>query len=221
MRKLITLSAFAAALVCLFSCETYKVKDPDMTAISNVDGKYMAFAYQDGAAEPTTMFAIVITNTTNDDANAAWITISDMDWYSTMEYPNWNKILYQRLYAVRFKVSVDTKTQTFTVNDSAVTEPRTAWNPYIEGAYGSYGSYYTATYQWGSFGAVSASINGKVVTDGVTTPSGYKADSIEFTYTLNYEDGTSESYTVKGQKKTGWAADAEEYETWLVDNGLW
>ena len=59
MRKLITLSAFAAALVCLFSCETYKVKDPDMTAISNVDGKYMAFAYQDGAAEPTTMFAIV------------------------------------------------------------------------------------------------------------------------------------------------------------------
>ena len=212
MKKLITLSAFAAALVCLFSCETYKVKDPEMTAINKVDGKYMAFAYKDGAAEPTTMFAIVITNTTNDDADAGWITITDMDYTG---------LHWQRLFAVRFKMTVDANAQTFVASNSSVIEPKTAWNPYIEGAYGSYGSYYTATYQWGSFGAVSASINGKVVTDGVTTPSGYKADSIEFTYTLNYEDGTSESYTVKGQKKTGWAADAEEYETWLVDNGLW
>ena len=210
MRKLITLSAFAAALVCLFSCETYKVKDPEMTAINKVDGKYMAFAYKDGAAEPTTMFAIVITNTTNDDADAGWITITDMDYTG---------LHWQRLFAVRFKMTVDANAQTFVASNSSVIEPKTAWNPYIEGAYGSYGSFTTASAQWGNFGCTTASINGKVVTEGVTTPSGHKADSIEFTYTLNYDDGTSESYTVKGQKKTGWGEDAIEYEEWLAEKG--
>ena len=213
MKKLITLSAFVAALACLFSCETYKVDDPEMTAIGNVDGKYMAFAYENGSSDPSTMFATVITNTTNNDADAAWITIVDMDYTG---------LSWMRLFSVRFKISVDANNQTFQVTDSPVTEPRTAWNPYIEGAYGSYGSYYTASYQWGSFGTKTATISGgKVVTDGVTTPSGYKADSIEFTYTLKYDDGTSESYTVKGQKKTGWAEDADEYETWLYENDLW
>lgn len=210
MRKLIKFSAFAAALVCLFSCETYKVKDPELTAIGNVDGKYMAFAYKDGVADPTTIFAIVITNTTDNDPDAGWITITDMDYTG---------LHWQRLFAVRFKIKVDAKAQTFVVDNSDVIEPRTAWNPYIEGAYGSYGSFTTASYQWGSFGCTTASINGKVVTDGVTTPSGYKADSIEFTYTLNYDDGTSESYTVKGQKKTGWGEDAIEYEEWLAEKG--
>ncbi|MBR2778136.1 MAG: hypothetical protein IKP02_06970 [Paludibacteraceae bacterium] len=210
MKKLITLSAFAAALVCLFSCETYKVKDPEMTAINKVDGKYMAFAYKDGAAEPTTMFAIVITNTTNDDADAGWITITDMDYTG---------LHWQRLFAVRFKMTVDANAQTFVASNSSVIEPKTAWNPYIEGAYGSYGSFTTASAQWGNFGCTTASINGKVVTEGVTTPSGHKADSIEFTYTLNYDDGTSESYTVKGQKKTGWGEDAIEYEEWLAEKG--
>ena len=210
MKNLITLSAFAAALVCLFSCETYKVKDPEMTAINKVDGKYMAFAYKDGAAEPTTMFAIVITNTTNDDADAGWITITDMDYTG---------LHWQRLFAVRFKMTVDANAQTFVASNSSVIEPKTAWNPYIEGAYGSYGSFTTASAQWGNFGCTTASINGKVVTEGVTTPSGHKADSIEFTYTLNYDDGTSESYTVKGQKKTGWGEDAIEYEEWLAEKG--
>ena len=210
MKKLITLSAFAAALVCLFSCETYKVKDPEMTAINKVDGKYMAFAYKDGAAEPTTMFAIVITNTTNDDADAGWITITDIDYTG---------LHWQRLFAVRFKMTVDANAQTFVASNSSVIEPKTAWNPYIEGAYGSYGSFTTASAQWGNFGCTTASINGKVVTEGVTTPSGHKADSIEFTYTLNYDDGTSESYTVKGQKKTGWGEDAIEYEEWLAEKG--
>ena len=213
MKKLITLSAFAAALFCMFSCETYKVKDPEQTAIGNVDGKYMAFATPAGAAEPSTIFAIVITNTTNDDANAGWITIADMDY----SYCNW-----QRLYAVRFKIDIDTAKQTFSAVNVEATEPRTAWNPYIEGAYGSYGSYYTAAYQWPSSFTIAQSAtitDGKVVTDGVTTPSGYKADSIEFTYTLNYKDGTSESYTIKGQKKTGWGADAIEYENWLAEKG--
>ena len=212
MKRIINLFAVLAVLAGTFSCETYKVDEPDMTAISKVDGKYMAFAYQNGSSDPTTMFGIVITNTTDDADDAGWITIADMD------YSNFH---WQRLFSVRFHIDVDAKAQTFKASNVEVIEPRTAWNPYIEGAYGSYGSYYTASYQWGSMGTSTASIDGKVVTDGATTGSGSKADSIEFTYTLNFKDGSSESYTVKGMKKTGWAEDAKEYEDWLSEQGLW
>lgn len=41
--KTIVIASMTA--VTLTSCETYKVGDPDMTAISNIDGKYAAFAY--------------------------------------------------------------------------------------------------------------------------------------------------------------------------------
>jgi len=215
MKTIFKLSALVAAIACLFSCETYKVGDPDMTAIHKVDGKYMAFVIDETAAavDTVSMYAIVITNTTNDDANAGWITITDMDY----SYCHW-----QRLYAVRFKIDIDAAAQTFSVTDSAAEEPTTSWNPYIEGAYGSYGSYYTATYQWpANFNvAKSATItNGKVITDGVTTPSGYKADLIEFDYTLTYKSGATESHHIKGQKKTGWGEDALEYETWLLQMG--
>ena len=213
MKKIFNLLAIVALLACVYSCETYKVKDPAMSAISNVDGKYMAFATPDGEANPTTVFGIVITNTTDDSSDGGWITITDLDYATT---PNW-----QRLFAVRFHIDINTKDQTFKAASVDVTEPRTAWNPYIEGAYGSYGSYYTASYQWGNMGTSTASIEGKVVKDGIKTPSGYTADTIEFTYTLTYTDGTSESYSVKGQKKTGWAEDAMEYEEWLADKGWW
>lgn len=215
MKTILKISAIVAAVSVIFSCETYKVADPDMTAISKVDGKYMAFAVPEGQTDTTTIFAIVITNTTDDASDAGWITIVDMDY----SYANW-----QRLFSVRFKIDIDNKAQTFTAADVTVTEPMTAWNPYIEGAYGSYGSYYTATRQWPSaFNQTSTATisDGKVVTDGVVTPSGYKADSIEFKYTLTYKDGTSVVYNLKGQKKTGWAEDAGEYESWLSTKGWW
>ena len=210
MKRIINFFAIIAVLAGVFSCETYKVDEPDMTAISKVDGKYMAFAYKDGSSEPTTVFAIVITNTTEDAADAGWITITDMDYTG---------LHWQHLFAVRFRLDVDAKAQTFKASNTETIEPRTAWNPYIEGAYGSYGAFTTASYQWGNMGTTTASIDGKVVTDGVTTGSGSKADSIEFTYTLNYKDGTSEKYTVKGMKKTGWAEDAKEYEDWISEQG--
>ena len=213
MKKILTIASYLAALTMVFSCETYKIKDPDMSAINKVDGKYMAFATAEGDSDPSTIFGIVITNTTNDDSDAGWITITDL---------NYAGLHWQRLFSVRFHIDIDADAQTFQAANVEVIEPRTAWNPYIEGAYGSYGSYYTATYQWGSMGTATASISdGKVVTDGVDTPSGYKADSIEFDYTLTYTDGTSETYSVKGQKKTGWADDASDYEQWLADKGWW
>lgn len=216
MKRIITLIASIAVLAGIVSCETYKVADPEMTAIHKVDGKYMAFAMNPKDATDTlTMFAIVITNTTDNAKDAGWITIVDMDY----SYCHW-----QRLFAVRFKIGINAEAQTFNASDAEVTEPQTAWNPYIEGAYGSYGSYYTATYQWPAafnYTTTATIANGKVVTDGVTTPSSYKADSIEFDYTINYNDGTSDTYHLKGQKKTGWADDAKEYEDWLVRVGLW
>ena len=216
MKTIFKLSALVAAIAFLFtSCETYKVGDPDMTAIHKVDGKYMAFVIDNVTAAPDTvsMYAIVITNTTNDDADAGWITITDMDY----SYCHW-----QRHYAVRFKIDIDANAQTFSASNAEAKEPRTAWNPYIEGAYGSYGSFTTAAVQWpASFTiAKSATItNGKVITDGVVTPSGYKADLIEFDYTITYVDDSTESHHIKGQKKTGWAEDAWEYESWLAKKG--
>ena len=212
MKKFFNLLATVALLAGLYSCETYKVKDTAMSGVSNVDGKYMAFATPEGETEPSTIFGIVITNTTEDAANEGWITITDMDYSS---------FAWKRLFSVRFHIDINTKDQTFKAANVTVAEPRTAWNPYYEGAYGSNGSMYTASYQYGNMGTATASIDGKIVTNGVDTPSDHKADSIEFTYTLTYTDGTSKSYSVSGQKKTGWAEDAMEYEEWLADKGWW
>ena len=219
MKTIFKLSALVAAIACLFSCETYKVADPEMTAIHQIDGKYMSFAIDDSTTpvDTTTILAMVITNTTDNASDAAWITVSDMNYGNY--YPTTN---YTRLLGIRFRASVDMSNLTFKATDVEVEEPTTAWNPYIEGYYGSYGSYYTCQYQRGlSLGLASVSIDGKVITDGVTTPSGYKADYIEYTLTLNYASGTSAVYKTKGQKKTGWVEDAIEYEGWLANAGLW
>lgn len=46
--------------------------------------------------------------------------------------------------------------------------------------------------------------DGKVVINGADTPSGHKADSIEFTY---YSSLTQITYKVKGFRRTGWPED--------------
>lgn len=217
MKTIFKISALVAAFAVLFSCETYKVDDPDMTAIHKIDGKFMAFGTLAGESEPSTIFAITITNTTNDDSNAAWVTISDMNYGAFYPTTNWTRLL-----ALRFRVNVNLADQSLSISNGTAEEPRTAWNPFVEGAYGSYGSYYTCQYQKGvSLDCVGVDFSGKIVTDGATTGSGSKADKIEFSYTIKYKDGSSDVYTAEGMKKTGWAEDADEYETWLVDNGLW
>ena len=203
MKKIIILSVFAAALVGLASCETYKIGEPDMSAVAAIDGKYVAFGAVGG--ENVTVFGVQITNTTDDEADRAWMTISDMDTHGYS---------WQRLFSVRFEIKVDPTNNTFSASGVNAEEPRTAWNPYIEGMYGSYGSYYTAGYQWGAE-AHTVTVNGRVIPDGANTASGYKADKIEFTYTI--DDVT---YTVDGIKKTGWAEDTQEYMD-FCDENLW
>lgn len=58
----------------------------------------------------------------------------------------------------------------------------------------------------GSTSATSVNIsNGKITLNGFDTPTGYKADAIEFTMTSSKYPG--ETFTIKGFRKTGWAGE--------------
>ena len=181
-----------------------------MTAISKIDGKYVTFAYENGSTQPSTVFAILITNTTFNDSDKAWVTITDLNPAAT----SLNSTLY--LDAVRFKVDVNLKEQTFTCSGITATEPRTAWNPYLEGAGSGQGGYYTAATKLG-YKDYTISFSGKIVTGGTTgTNNGNKIDTIEIdSYSRAYPDGTVKKYVVKGMKYTGWDDEMKEYNDFV------
>ena len=211
MNKIIkSLALMSAAVFSVISCETYKVDDPEMTAISKIDGKYVTFAYENGSTQPSTVFAILITNTTFNDSDKAWVTITDLNPAAT----SLNSTLY--LDAVRFKVDVNLKEQTFTCSGITATEPRTAWNPYLEGAGSGQGGYYTAATKLG-YKEYTISFSGKIVTGGTTgTNNGNKIDTIEIdSYSRDYPDGTVKKYVVKGMKYTGWDDEMKEYNDFV------
>lgn len=221
MKKFLSIIAIVAFVAGISSCETYKVEDPDMTAVYKVDGKYVGFAFNvDDPTDTLSVVAVTITNTTDDESDRAWMTVIDMDVYEAHAMNN-----YQRLFAVRFPVAVNG--QSFSATAADASEPTTAWNPYIEGLYGSYGSFYTVGRQRGRLNNVyAATVNGSVVTDGVNTASGYKTDKLEFTFSLSIPAGQTNiaagtvAYKFIGMKKTGWAEDTQEYMD-FCDNYLW
>ena len=210
MNKIIkSLALMSAAVFSVISCETYKVDDPEMTAISKIDGKYVTFAYENGSTQPSTVFAILITNTTFNDSDKAWVTITDLNPAAT----SLNSTLY--LDAVRFKVDVNLKEQTFTCSGITATEPRTAWNPYLEGAGSGQGGYYTAATKLG-YKDYTISFSGKIVTGGTTGTNNGKIDTIEIdSYSRAYPDGTVKKYVVKGMKYTGWDDEMKEYNDFV------
>lgn len=211
MNKIIkSLALMSAAVFSVISCETYKVDDPEMTAISKIDGKYVTFAYENGSTEPSTVFAVLITNTTFNDSDKAWVTITDLNPAAT----SLNSTLY--LDAVRFKVDVNLNEQTFTCSGITATEPRTAWNPYLEGAGSGQGGYYTAATKLG-YKDYTISFSGKIVTGGTTgTNNNNKIDTIEIdSYSRAYPDGTVKKYVVKGMKYTGWDDEMKEYNDFV------
>ena len=211
MNKIIkSLALMSAAVFSVISCETYKVDDPEMTAISKIDGKYVTFAYENGSTQPSTVFAVLITNTTFNDSDKAWVTITDLNPAAT----SLNSTLY--LDAVRFKVDVNLKEQTFTCSGITATEPRTAWNPYLEGAGSGQGGYYTAATKLG-YKDYTISFSGKIVTGGTTgTNNGNKIDTIEIdSYSRAYPDGTVKKYVVKGMKYTGGDDEMKEYNDFV------
>lgn len=210
MNKIIkSLALMSAAVFSVISCETYKVDDPEMTAISKIDGKYVTFAYENGSTQPSTVFAVLITNTTFNDSDKAWVTITDLNPAAT----SLNSTLY--LDAVRFKVDVNLKEQTFTCSGITATEPRTAWNPYLEGAGSGQGGYYTAATKLG-YKDYTISFSGKIVTGGTTGTNNNKIDTIEIdSYSRTYPDGTVKKYVVKGMKYTGWDDEMKEYNDFV------
>lgn len=210
MNKIIkSLALMSAAVFSVISCETYKVDDPEMTAISKIDGKYVTFAYENGSTQPSTVFAILITNTTFNDSDKAWVTITDLNPAAT----SLNSTLY--LDAVRFKVDVNLKEQTFTCSDITATEPRTAWNPYLEGAGSGQGGYYTAATKLG-YKDYTISFSGRIVTGGTAGTNNNKIDTIEIdSYSRAYPDGTVKKYVVKGMKYTGWDDEMKEYNDFV------
>ena len=210
MNKIIkSLALMSAAVFSVISCETYKVDDPEMTAISKIDGKYVTFAYENGSTQPSTVFAVLITNTTFNDSDKAWVTITDLNPAAT----SLNSTLY--LDAVRFKVDVNLKEQTFTCSGITATEPRTAWNPYLEGAGSGQGGYYTAATKLG-YKDYTISFSGKIVTGGTTGTNNNKIDTIEInSYSRAYPDGTVKKYVVKGMKYTGWDDEMKEYNDFV------
>lgn len=205
-----SLALMSAAVFSVISCETYKVDDPEMTAISKIDGKYVTFAYENGSTQPSTVFAVLITNTTFNDSDKAWVTITDLNPAAT----SLNSTLY--LDAVRFKVDVNLNEQTFTCSGITATEPRTAWNPYLEGAGSGQGGYYTAATKLG-YKDYTISFSGKIVTGGTTgTNNNNKIDTIEIdSYSRAYPDGTVKKYVVKGMKYTGWDDEMKEYNDFV------
>ena len=227
MKKILSIIAFVALVAGISSCETYKVEEPDMTAIYKVDGKYVGFAFNvDDPTDTLSVVAVTITNTTDNASDRAWMTVIDRDVDGA-----YSKIIangrysYQRLFAVRFPVSVSG--QNFSATAADASEPQTAWTPYLEGLYGSYGSYYTIGRQNSRLANVyAATVEGSVTTDGVNTASGYKTDKLEFTFTLDIPDGqkniaaSTVNYKFVGMKKTGWAEDTQEYMD-FCDSYLW
>ena len=213
MNKIIkSLALMSAAVFSVISCETYKVDEPEMTAISKIDGKYVTFAYENGSTQPSTVFAILVTNTTFNDSDKAWVTITDLNPAATSLNST------RCLDAVRFKVDVNLKEQTLTCSGITATEPRTAWNPYLEGAGSGQGGYYTAATKLG-YKDYTISFSGKIVTGGTTgTNNGNKIDTIEIdSYSRAYPDGTVKKYVVKGMKYTGWDDEMKEYNDFVKE----
>ncbi|MCQ2148032.1 MAG: hypothetical protein MJZ16_11015 [Bacteroidales bacterium] len=201
MKKIFSILAVAMISALSFtSCETYSVEEPEMTAVSDLDGEWICFATNQDDPSDKTLLCVQITNTTNNEADKIWMTITDL-----------NDATFPYLDAIRFKASCSGLG--FSADAAKVEVPRTCRNPYYEQ------SYYSYQYRAGATTA-NATVNGSV-TKNVDSPSGYKYDTISFTYTRIELDGTVIKYNVKGSKNTGWAEDMKEYADFAEEQGWW
>ena len=219
----------AVASMAFVACETYKVGEPERTNVSWLDGKYICFGIDDSATPAdTTLFELEITNTANNEADAAWITFRDLNyehtWYGIYNcyIHNGASAAYANAYAngyynagyfwpaYRVKVACDASAKSFSVTNATATEPYTAYNSALEQAYYTISGYFDMEpCSW----TVSIT-DGKIIPD-TPTASGYKTDGISFTLYTKDEANTEQNYKVKGIRKTGWAEDMAEYVAWF------
>lgn len=216
MKNIVKILSVATAVFALASCETYKVAEPDMTAVCKADGQYVCFAYaSETSTEPVALLYTVITNTTSNESNRVWITVVDYDrscnYFTSIGKASKNGLVYPS--AARFPASYDASTNSFSATNIAAEWPATAYSPYQEQYY------YTLERQYNPCN-YTVSCSGKVVVDGVNTKTGYKTDGIYFTYTRNNGDGTTDTYYVSGMKNTGWGEDTADYAEY-IDNYLY
>ena len=216
MKNIIKILSVATAVFAFASCETYKVAEPDMTAVCNVDGSYVCFAYaNESSAEPVALLYTVITNTTSNEDNRVWITVVDYDrscnYFRSIGKASRNGLQYPS--ATRFPASYDAGTNSFSATNVAAEWPATAYSPLVEQYY------YTLEKQFKPCN-YKVSCSGKVVVNGVNTKTGYKTDGISFNYTRDNGDGTTDTYYVSGMKNTGWGEDVADYAEY-IDNNLY
>ena len=207
--KRIKYLVFAACVLAGFaSCETYKVQDPEMTAVSEFDGKWIAFGTT--TAQDTAVYFIEITNDTYNSNDKIWLTIVNNDPY----IPGTGGGYY--LDAIRFKSNCNNSSLTFACDSSETTAPYLVNNEYLGQTYYSLGYYATRVKNYVMGKAVIE--NGKVTKNAVTTGGNLKASSIEFTLYRADDGEPCDTVYFKGMKITGWYEDMAEYIDFMYDN---
>ena len=213
----------AAAAFAFASCETYKVEEPDMTAVSDVDGEYVAFAY-DGTSDPASLLCITITNTTNNEPDRVWVTLTDYGYAAELWMDAFgSSYYYYGMYypdAIRFDAKYDAATGTITATGATAEDTRTCKNLVYEQGYYTYG-YMMLSWYGIAMSSYKVNFTAKVTKDGVDTATGYKADKIEVTSYSRTNSSTNLTYSsMSGMKNTGWAEDMAEYGDY-IDKYLW
>ena len=201
---MLAIGALAAGFV---SCETYKVEEPEMTAVADFDGQWICFAYEAGnPSTPVTVFDILVTNTTYNESDAMWMTIADCDY----QYSGTATFLD----ALQFKLTCNPAALSFSCSAAEASQPQTCHNIYVGQ------DYYTAGNQGyvPKDGYTVTETDGKVLKNGVDTKTGYKADAIEFNYSRTNPDGTTKQYVVKGMKNTGWNEEMQDYSDFIKEH---
>lgn len=191
-----TVLSIAVASLALVSCETYKTNDPDTTAIAPMDGEYVCWAYDPANLNtPKEWFEVYLSATTMNDPDKVWVIVNNY-------LPR-----YPYTISVCFKADCKVSDLTFSGKGKSVLGTVQVHN-YFLGQ-----TYYTTDHKDGTDGVHDVTIsNGKIVINGMDTPSGYKTDSIYFEYTV---DGTS--YVVKGGRYTLWEDDYKDFAN-FADN---
>lgn len=228
--KVLTIAIFATFV--LASCETYKLPDTEYTGVSWLDGKYVCFATSDAGKA---VFELEITNTTNNDPDKAWVTVTSLDlnecWESlyygalSVGYPDANAQAAANNYAAlcyymaayRFPVTCDGANMTFSCSNVRGEEPYTCYNSVWQ--YGAYGispspqAYYSGSGYFDGYREFTVSVSNGKVTPNVPTASGKTTDGISFDLSVKDNINTEfvKNYKIEGIRKTGWGEDYQEY----------
>lgn len=205
--KFLALTAICI-LAGLVSCETYKVQDPEMSAISDFDGKWICFGIEQVSGD-TAVYLIEITNDTFDSSDKMWLTIINND-------PSISGTPYY-LDAIRFKANCNKGNLSFQCDDAETTAPYLVNNEYLGQTYYSWG--YASTGIKNIVMGKATITNGSITKNAVSTGGNKKVSAIEFTLTrTDGIVGTDFVVNFKGMKMTGWSEDESEYVDFMNDN---